>query len=139
VLYLVKFDNQTEWYDLSQRLDEAVAREWVRRRRFDLVEKRNEAELVFEGSVRSITMVPVTLDERGRATEYQMTLTVSAQLLDVRGQKPQTLWQDKAFSRRTSYDVNESAADYFDRQNLAMDEVSRELAQALVTAVLEGF
>lgn len=139
VLYLQKFENMTTWFDLSQRLDEATAREWVRRRRFDLVEARAEAELVFEGVVRSITMIPVTLDDQGRATEYQMTLTVSAKLLDVRGEEPEVLWEDKAFSRRTSYDVDESATDYFDRQMLAMDVVSRELAQALVTSVLEGF
>ncbi len=84
-------------------------------------------------------MVPVTLDLNGRASEYQMTLTVSARLLDVREEKPVLLWEDKAFSRRTSYDVDPSAVNYFDRQIQAMEEVSRELASALVTAVLEGF
>jgi hypothetical protein len=29
--------------------------------------------------------------------------------------------------------------DYFDRQNLAMDVLSKDFSSALVTAVLEGF
>jgi hypothetical protein len=139
ILYSQKFDNMTTWSDVDQRLDEAIAREWVRRRRFELVSYRETAQLVFEGTIRTISMVPVTLDLDGRASEYQMTLTVSARLLDVQGEEPELLWEDKSFSRRTSYDVDPSAVNYFDRQIQAMEEVSRELASALVTAVLEGF
>lgn len=139
VLYSNRFENRTRWADVNQRLDEAIAREWVRRRRFELVSFQEDAQLVFEGTINSIAMVPVTLDLDGRASEYQMTLTVSARLVDVRGEDPVVLWEDKAFSRRTSYDVDPSAVNYFDRQIQAMEEVSRELASALVTAVLEGF
>jgi len=60
-------------------------------------------------------------------------------LEDVRGDEPVLLWEDKAFSRRTSYAVSEDAVDYFDRQREAMDELSREYSRALVSAVLEGF
>ena len=35
-LHLGKFENMTSWPDVDQRLDEALAREWVRRRRFDI-------------------------------------------------------------------------------------------------------
>ncbi|MCD4750514.1 MAG: hypothetical protein K8R59_14180 [Thermoanaerobaculales bacterium] len=139
LLYLDKFSNLTSWPDVDQRLDEALAREWVRRRRFELLERRDRAQLAIEGVVQSITMVPVALDDHGRATEYQMTLTVSARLVDIRGEEPIVLWEDKAFSRRTSYDVDVSAVDYFDRQVQAMEVVSQDLARALVTAVLEGF
>lgn len=139
VLYSKRFDNMSRWADVDQRLDEAIAREWVRRRRFELVNFEEGAQLVFEGTIRSISMVPVTLDLDGRASEYQMTLTVSARLIDIREEDPVVLWEDKAFSRRTSYDVDPSAVNYFDRQIQAMEEVSRELASALVTAVLEGF
>ena len=61
------------------------------------------------------------------------------QLNDVRSDEPVLLWEDKAFSRRTSYQVDPRAEDYFDRQNIAMDVLSKEFSSALVTAVLEGF
>lgn len=139
VLYLGKFENRTTWLDVDQRLNESLAREWVRRGRFELADERNKAQIALEGVVRGIAMVPVALDDRGRATEYQMTLTVSVQLLDIRGEDPVVLWEDKAFSRRTSYEVDLSAVDFFDRQIQALELVSEGLSRALVTAVLEGF
>lgn len=138
-LYIERMKNNTSWPDLGQRVDEALSREWVRRRRFRLVESRDQANIVLEGSIQSISMLPVQLDERGRATQYQMTLVVSARLIDPRGAEPKVLWEDKSFSRRTSYDVDVSSANYFDRQIQAMEQVSEELCRALVTAVLEGF
>ena len=44
-----------------------------------------------------------------------------------------------AFSRRNSYLVDPNAADYFDRQVLAMDQLADDYSAALVSAVLEGF
>lgn len=139
LLYLDDFENKSTWMDVDQRLNESLAREWVRRGRFELVEERKKAQLVLAGVIRGVSMVPVALDDRGRATEYQMTLTVSVQLLDIRGEEPVVLWEDKAFSRRTSYEVDLSAVDFFDRQIQALEIVSEELSRALVTAVLEGF
>jgi hypothetical protein len=66
-------------------------------------------------------------------------LRFHVKLLDVRADEPLLLWEDRAFSRRTSYAVDPSAVDYFDRQIEAMDEISEEYARALVSAVLEGF
>lgn len=139
VLYVRPFENGTDWADMDQRLTEAVVQEWVRRRRFQVAAEEESAQIVLRGRISSLNLAPVTLDEQGRATEYQMTLTAGVELLDMRGEDPVTLWQDKGFSRRTSYQVDVSAVDYFDRQIEAMDEVSAEFARALVSAVLEGF
>jgi hypothetical protein len=138
-MYVATFENKTQWADMDQRLTEAVTQEWVRRRRFQLSDSPEGVDLYLRGVISSLSVSPVTFDEQGRATEYQMTLTVQVQLEDVRGDEAEILWQDRAFSRRTSYQVDVSAVDYFDRQIESMDEVSKELARALVTAVLEGF
>jgi outer membrane lipopolysaccharide assembly protein LptE/RlpB len=139
VLHVAPFENHTNWADMDQRLGEAVVQEWVRRRRFELVETEEEADVVMRGDITRLRVDPVTFDERGRATEYQMTLMASIQLYDVQSEEPQLLWEDRAFSRRTSYEVDASAVDYFDRQVESMDELAREFSRALVTTVLEGF
>ncbi len=138
-LYVAPFENRTDWADLDQRLSDAVSQEWVRRRRFELVDQAKGADLILRGVVVSVSVAPVTFDEQGRATEYQMTMTASTGLYDNRGSEPKLLWEDKAFSRRTAYDVDISATNYFDRQYEAMDELSRDFSRALVSAVLEGF
>jgi len=138
-LYLDRFQNQTRFVDMNQRVDEAVSLEWVRRRRLQLVDERSSADLVLSGVILNLGIAPVSFDEQGRATEYQMNLSTSVKLFDVRGSEPKLLWEDLAFSRRTSYLVDPNAADYFDRQVLAMDELAEDYAAALVSAVLEGF
>jgi outer membrane lipopolysaccharide assembly protein LptE/RlpB len=138
-LYVESFQNQTKWVDMDQRLLEALTLEWVRRGRLRVVDSRAKADVVLSGVIRGLTVIPVSYDDQGRANEYQMSLQAAVQLIDVRGDDDEVLWEDKGFSRRTSYLVDPNAVDYFDRQNLAMDELSRSFSSALVTAVLEGF
>lgn len=138
-LYVENFKNQTRWVEMDQRLMEAMTLEWVRRRRLRLVDSAGQADVVLSGVIQRLSVIPVSYDEQGRANEYQMSLQAIVQLNDVRSDEPVLLWEDKAFSRRTSYQVDPRAEDYFDRQNIAMDVLSKEFSSALVTAVLEGF
>ena len=138
-LYVEKFVNQTKWVDMDQRLMEALTLEWVRRRRLQLVDTPGQADVVLSGTIQRLAVIPVSYDDQGRANEFQMSLQAMVQLKDVRGDEAEILWEDKAFSRRTSYAVDPVAVNYFDRQNVAMDELSSDFAGALVTAVLEGF
>ncbi len=138
-LYVEKFENLTRWVDMDQRLVEAVTLEWVRRGRFDLLDSPQGADLVLSGVITNVAFAPVSFDEQGRANEYQITMLTSVKLRDMRGDEPKLLWEDRAFSRRTSYPVDPRATNYFDRQIEAIDEVSDEYARALVSAVLEGF
>lgn len=138
-LHVEFFENQTSRGDMDQRVAEALNLEWVRRGRFQLVDHAENADIVLGGTMTRLSVVPVSFDESGRATEYQMTLLTEVWLDDVRGEEPVRLWENKSFSRRTSYAVDEDAVDYFDRQRAAMDELSTDYARALVSAVLEGF
>jgi outer membrane lipopolysaccharide assembly protein LptE/RlpB len=138
-LYVESFENQTQWVDMDQRLMEALTLEWVRRRRLRLVDSPEKADVVLSGTIQRLAVIPVSYDEQGRANEYQISMQAFVQLTDERGDEPDVLWEDKAFSRRSSYVVDPSAVNYFDRQNVAMDELSRDFSSALVTAVLEGF
>ncbi len=138
-LYVETFENLTPWTDMDQRVMESLNLEWVRRRRFELVAKREDADVMLSGVIMSVRVTPVEIDERGRATKYQMALTTSVKFNDIRGDEPELMWEDRAFSRRTSYVVDPNATNYYDRQLDAMDRVSEDYARALVSAVLEGF
>lgn len=138
-LHVEKFENLTRWVDLDQRLVEAVTLEWVRRGRFEVVDNPEEADVILSGVITSVSFAPVSFDQQGRATEYQITMLTSVRLRDMQGDEPRLLWEDRAFSRRTSYPVDPRAKNYFDRQIEAINDVSKEYARALVSAVLEGF
>jgi len=138
-IYVERFQNLSDAADIDQRLVETVTLEWVRRRRLQVVESTEDADVVLSGVIVRLGVSPVSFDEQGRATEYQMMLTTAVKLTDVRAKEPSLIWEDRAFSRRTSYAVDPRAVDYFDRQVEAMDEISEIYARALVSAVLEGF
>ena len=138
-LHVELFGNKTSRADMDQRVAEALNLEWVRRGRFQLVDRAEDADIVLSGNMTRLLVTPVSFDGSGRATEYQMTLLTEVRLNDVRGEDPVLLWENKSFSRRTSYAVAENAVNYFDRQREAMNELSTEYSRALVSAVLEGF
>ena len=138
-LHVELFGNKTSRADMDQRVGEALNLEWVRRGRFQLVDRAEDADIVLSGTMTRLLVTPVSFDGSGRATEYQMTLLTEVRLNDMRGEDPVLLWENKSFSRRTSYAVDEDAVDYFDRQREAMNELSKEYSRALVSAVLEGF
>ncbi len=138
-LYVAPFVNQTARAELDQRLTEEVSQEWVRRGRLQLVSSADQADAVLSGNIVSANVAPVRFDDEGRATEYLLTVAADVQLVDTTGEKPVVLWKDARFSRNTSYEVNVSAADYFDRQVEAIERVSREFARGLVVTILEGF
>ena len=127
-LHVENFVNQTKWVDMDQRLMEAMT----------LVDNPAQADVVLSGTIQRLAVIPVSYDDQGRANEYQMSLQAMVQLKDVRGDEPEVLWEDKAFSRRTSYAVDPSAVDFFDRQNVAMDVLSRDFSGALAKSSIRS-
>jgi outer membrane lipopolysaccharide assembly protein LptE/RlpB len=138
-LYVAPFINQTARSEVDQRLTEQITQEWVRRGRFEIVSGGNQADAVLSGTVKSSVVNPVQFDSQGRATQYQLTVTIDVQLVDRTGEKPVVLWRDERFSRNTSYPVDPLAKDYFDREVEALDTLSQTMARDLVTTILEGF
>jgi outer membrane lipopolysaccharide assembly protein LptE/RlpB len=138
-LYVAPFINQTSRSEVDQRLTEQISQEWVRRGRFQLVASGEKADAVLSGTVKSAVVNPVQFDAQGRATQYQLTVTIDVQLVDRTGEKPVVLWHDERFSRNASYPVDPLAKDYFDREVEALDLLSQSLARDLVTTILEGF
>jgi outer membrane lipopolysaccharide assembly protein LptE/RlpB len=138
-LYVAPFINQTSRSEVDQRLTEQITEEWVRRARFEIVSSGTKADAVLSGTVKGAVVNPVQFDTEGRATQYQLTVTIDVQLVDRTGEKPLVLWHDERFSRNTSYPVDPLAKDYFDREVEALDTLSRSMARDLITTILEGF
>ena len=138
-LYVAPFVNQTTRAELDQRMTEEVTQEWVRRGRFQLVSSAEEADAVMSGTINTAVVMPVQFDKDGRATQYQLTVSADVQLVDRTGEQPVLLWRDPRFQRSSPYDVTVDAANYFDKEIEAMEQLSRDYARALVVTVLEGF
>jgi outer membrane lipopolysaccharide assembly protein LptE/RlpB len=136
-VYLQPFENRTQRTQVEQFLTRAIADELVTRQRFAVVGGTEGADAVISGSVVGFNAIPVTFDPTGRATEYEIAIT--AQIAFKRTGSEQVLWSTDNYTFRESYPIDPSDADYFDREDEAIEDASRRMAETVVSDLLEGF
>ena len=136
-VYIPVFVNATNQPELEQRLTDTVSREFANRGQFQLTADPTNADAVLKGEITNFGTIPMNLDEQGRATEYQVGITLKATLQSVDGGTK--YWQNDSFIYTEKYPLDLSSPDYYDRLNAVVDEMSGKFAQSLVTSILEGF
>lgn len=137
-VYLKPLENRTQRSQVEQALTRAVADELVTRQRFAVVSSEAEANAEIQGAVTGFAVTPVTFDQEGRATEYEIAITAQITFKRV-GPEGAVLWKSDRYTFRESYPVNPSSAEYFDREDQAIEVASERFAETLVTNLLEGF
>src|SRR4029077_2101994 len=121
-------------------LTRAIADELVTRHRFSVIASETGADAVIAGSVLSFGATPVTFDNTGRATEYEIAIV--AQVIFKRLDKEQhVLWKNDHYLFRESYPVTVVAGSvgFLDLENTALETASKKFAQTMVSDLLEGF
>lgn len=137
IIALTPFDNRTNRPEIEQRVTEEVARELSKRGRYRVVTERAGAQALLEGAIADFRTNPVQFNAQGRATRVETVVTLEATLRDLGS--GEILWSQNGLLFREQYDVPETEAAFFDRETLALDEIARGAAGALVTSILEGF
>jgi hypothetical protein len=49
------------------------------------------------------------------------------------------IWSNDRYQFRETYEVDAAAVDFFDRENLAIEETSKKFAESVITDLREGF
>lgn len=137
VIALSPFDNRTNRPEIEQRVTEEVARELSKRGRYQVVTNVAGAQALLEGAIADFRTNPVQFNAAGRATRVETVVTLEATLRDVGSGA--ILWSQNGLLFREQYDVPETEAAFFDRETLALDEIAKGAAGALVSSILEGF
>jgi outer membrane lipopolysaccharide assembly protein LptE/RlpB len=136
-VYLKPIENRTPRQTVDQILTRAVADEMVKRQRFKLTSSREGADAELSGAVTGFGATPVTFDQSGRATSYEIALTASIVFKRIADNK--VIWQNKAYTYREAYPVDPSGGAYFDRENEAIQSAAKRFSQTMVSDLLEGF
>ncbi len=136
-VYLKPLENRTQRAQVEQELTRAIADELVTRQRFSLVGSEAEANAELSGAVVGFGVTPVTFDASGRATDYEIAIT--AQILFKRPNEEKPLWRSDRYTFRETYPLVATEADYFDREDEAIQKAAVRFAQTLVSDLLEGF
>ncbi len=136
-VYLRPLENRTPRQQVEQFLTRAIADEMVTRQRFSLVGALEGADAELSGSVVSFNVTPVTFDASGRATEYEIAM--AAQLAFKRVGSDEVIWSSSNYTFRETYPIEVADAQYFDREDEAIERASERFAETMVSDLLEGF
>jgi hypothetical protein len=126
---------------LDQKITARVIEELLKRGRFTVVQDTTGVDAVVDGEITSYTTSPVGFTTAGatptQASRYAINVTAKVVYRKI-GQK-EPIWQSEMFSYRDEYDMGESAASFFDREEQTVDRIAEAFGKNLVAAMLEAF
>jgi outer membrane lipopolysaccharide assembly protein LptE/RlpB len=132
------FTNVTTRYKLTDRLPEDIAREFNGRTRYRVVSDPNTADAVLKGSVINYISFPAITDQvTGRATAVDLRVYLQVSLTERATGK--VLFTRPSMEVRERYQISIPEGPYFDESDAALNRLSKQVAQQLVTAVLDNF
>lgn len=132
------FSNMGTRYRLTDRLPNMIAREFISRTRYQVVQDAQQADAVLQGSVNTVTSFPMTYDAgTGRAASVEIQVILSVDLKERLSGK--TLFHHPNYNFRQRYEISTTPGAYFDESTTAFDRLAKDVARTVVSAVLENF
>ena len=142
-IYVEPLINQTSRQQVEQILTQAIIDELVTRRRFEVTSDLAEADAILRGKVLTVAIRPVTFDTDGLADNFEIAINADMRFERPRVDEltePEVIWKNARYVFRQDYPLeNAGGLDFFDRENLAIEETATRFAETLVTDLLEGF
>jgi len=133
---IVPFENRTQRPEIEQRVTEAVALELTRRGRYSVVSKRADADAILEGAILEYRRAPVQFTDELLANRIEAIVRLEATVRDLA--TDEILWSQSGLIFKEQFDVPQGGL-FFDQEVLALDDIAKGAASALVTSILEGF
>ena len=132
------FKNSSMKYKLTDRLPEAISREFISRTRYHITTDCANADAVLNGSVNNYLYYPTVFDPTtGRASAVDMRLYLTVSLVERVTKK--VLFTRANLEVRERYEISVDPRAYFDESDAALARVATTVAQQLVSAILENF
>ena len=132
------FKNNTPRYELEQRITRAVIDTMVKRGKYQIITDETQADAVLGAEINSFNYIPVQFSTEGSANRYEVIISAKVTFKDKT--KDMILFENPAFTFRSQYDIPEGAdITYFDKESIAIQDISRNFAETLVSSILEAF
>ncbi|MDP8990838.1 MAG: LPS assembly lipoprotein LptE [Acidobacteriota bacterium] len=135
---IAAFSNVTTRYKLTDRLPEAIAREFIARTRYRISSDPDSADAVLTGTVLTYTSFPTVIDTTtGRASTVEVHVTMRLDLVErATGKK---LYTRPNFEMRERYQISIDPAAFFEESDAALARASEQTAQQVVSSILNSF
>ncbi len=132
------FRNETPRFRIEQRLASALTRELIRRTSFGVTASEEQADAVLTGTVVRAGSRAVAFDlNTGRATTLQMEIEARVELVEQGSGK--VLFSNPRYIFREQYQIDPNIEVLFEEDEAALERIARDMAQTLVSEILENF
>ena len=132
------FTNSTTRYKLTDRLPEAISREFISRTRYRIVNDAGQADAVLRGAVLGFSSYPTIFDPAtGRASGVQLQVNMRISLVERATGK--LLFSRPNMEVRERYQISTDPSIFFEESDAALDRASKQTARQVVSAILENF
>jgi hypothetical protein len=132
------FANVTPNYRLPVLLTGDLTRELISRTKYNIIAEPSQADAILTGTVVNFVTYPTIFDPiSGRATGVQAIVTLQLTLTD--RATGTVLFSRPSAEFRERYEISTDPQQYFDESGTAIQRLSRDVARAAVTAILEKF
>lgn len=137
VLAIPSFVNQTHAYHVETGLTAAVIREFNTRTRYRVVQSKDDADAVLQGTVVSTELAPVAYDSvTGQAATGLVTIIVKVTLT---GRDGRILYSNPNFVFRDQYQISNEFTSFYEEESSALERLDRDFSRTLVSNILEAF
>jgi citrate lyase gamma subunit len=102
----------------------------------DVVNK-GKADAVLKGRIKNYVLKPIEIDQGGYVTKYQISISLSMNLL--RLATNEDIWRDDDLYFYKNLDVSQSIVDSLEFESRALEDISEEIADRVITTILMNF
>ncbi|PWT92120.1 MAG: hypothetical protein C5B54_04050 [Acidobacteria bacterium] len=131
------FVNNTQGYQVEQKITGDVVQLLVQRGKYKVVPESTNVDALLKGTILSVSLVPITFQSDGRGKDYNVIITAKVTFTDVIEKK--VLYTNPGYVFRGQYQIDPTSITYFDRSSEAVDQIAKDFAESVVSAILEGF
>jgi outer membrane lipopolysaccharide assembly protein LptE/RlpB len=133
------FANHTQSFHTEVAFTNAVIREFTSRTPYKVLatDKPDAGDAILEGAVNTYQVIPLEYNvQTGQSASYLITINASVKLLD---RDKRVLYENKTYTFRQQYQTSQDLVSFIQEDPAAIQRLSRDFAQALVSDILESF
>ena len=132
------FQNNALRFKIEHRFTEALMKELIHRGHGLRVQsKREGADAVIDGVVKSFGFAGVLLDDKGRARIFEVTITAAVTVRDQHENR--VLYDNQNFVFRGEFEFANDPRNFFNEEDPAVQRMARSFAESIVSTLVNGF
>ena len=135
-VFVDNFSNKTSEANVENTFRSAFIDQFIKGRRFKLVDGRETADAVFRGNIINLMATPLSYNKNNLTAEERVTATIEL-ILEEQGTK-KVLWTDKNFSSYEEYPFTDVSTKEQNRKQ-ALIKLANDSAEREYRLIMSGF